>query len=491
MSAVPADQRVPASMTRSLATTPLADVPHGEPIVPIHVMRPESWDALKGSLPPTQAKFAEANGFAGEAGQSVNLPGEAGNIAAILLGCGAADVDYDREMRLGQLSAALTGGYYQLSDMPNDWSERLAAIGWGLGTYRFTRYLKDTPNVPVLALDADVDAGHVRDAVAATELGRDLINTPAGDMGPIALHQAAADLAEKHGAKLSAVIGDDLTEQNYPMIHAVGRAAHEAPRLVELEWGDPSHPRLAIIGKGITFDTGGVNMKSAAGARLMKKDMGGAAHALALSAMIMAARLPIRLHCLLAIAENAVSANAYRPGDVLSSRAGLTVEIDNTDAEGRLVLGDALAKATESDPVLMIDFATLTGAARVALGPQVPPFFTNRPHLHDVVSRHAAVELDPIWPMPLWQPYHALLKSPIADMKNAGGSFAGSVTAALFLERFVDKRPWMHFDVYGWNPASRPSHPSGADIYAVRGLFSWLASGGLNTPMDGPTGDPL
>lgn len=216
----------------------------------------------------------------------------------------------------------------------------------------------------------------------------------------------------------------------------------------------------------------------------MKKDMGGAAHALALASMIMAARLPIRLHCLVAIAENAISAGAYRPGDILQSRAGLTVEIDNTDAEGRLVLGDALAKAAEDEPVLMIDFATLTGAARVALGPQLPPFFTNRDHLHDPVSRHCSKELDPIWPMPLWQPYHAMLRSPIADMKNSGGSFAGSVTAALFLERFVADRPWMHFDVYGWNPTSRAAHPKGADMYAVRGLFSWLASGGLNTPMD-------
>lgn len=471
-------------MTRSPATTRLNDVPDGDTIVPIHALRPETWETLSGTLTAVQAKFAKANGFVAEAGQSVMLPGETGGIAVILLGCGDPATDYDREMRLGQLSSGLTGGYYELSSKPDDWSDRLAAIGWGLGTYRFTRYLKDTPETPVLVLSEDMDAGHVRDTIDATALGRDLINTPAGDMGPIALHQAAETLAEKHGATVSAVIGEDLVAQNYPMIHAVGRAAHEAPRLVELEWGDPSHPRLAIIGKGITFDTGGVNMKSAAGARLMKKDMGGAAHALALSAMIMAARLPVRLHCLLAIAENAVSANAYRPGDILSSRAGLTVEIDNTDAEGRLVLGDALAKATESDPVLMIDFATLTGAARVALGPQLPPFFTNRPHLHDAVSRHASMELDPIWPMPLWQPYHAMLSSPIADMKNAGGSFAGAVTAALFLERFVDKRPWMHFDVYGWNPSTRPAHPKGADIYAIRGLFAWLASGGLNTPMD-------
>lgn len=478
-------------MTRSPATTRLGDVPNEDPIVPIHALRPEGWDGLSRSLPVVQAQFAQANGFAAEAGQSVMLPGESGEIAAVLLGCGAHATDYDREMRLGQLSSSLRGGYYQLMGAPDEWSDRLAAIGWGLGTYRFTRYLKDTPGTPVLVLGEDMDAGHVADAIDATALGRDLINTPASDMGPAALHQAAEALAEKHGATLSAVIGADLITQNYPMIHAVGRAAHEAPRLVEFEWGDPSHPRLAIIGKGITFDTGGVNMKSAAGARLMKKDMGGAAHALALSAMIMAARLPVRLHCLLAIAENAVSDNAYRPGDILSSRAGLTVEIDNTDAEGRLVLGDALVKATESDPVLMIDFATLTGAARVALGPQLPPFFTNRPHLHDAVVRHGAIELDPIWPMPLWQPYNAMLSSPIADMKNAGGSFAGAVTAALFLERFVDNRPWMHFDVYGWNPGARPGHPKGADIYAIRGLFSWLASGGLNTPMDGPTSEPL
>ncbi|WP_298916122.1 M17 family metallopeptidase [uncultured Algimonas sp.] len=473
-------------MTRSPATCRPADVPDGETVVPVHAVRPEGLDAIRAGLTEVQSAFAEANGFAAEPGQIVMLPGETGKVAGVLLGCGPADADHDREIRMGHLASRLTGGHYRLASAPSDWTDRLAAIGWGLGTYRFTRYLKETPDVPVLVLDGDLDARAVRDAVEATALGRDLINTPAGDMGPEALHAAAQDLADAHGATLSAVIGTELLDRNYPMIHAVGRAAHEDPRLVELEWGDPDHPRLAVVGKGITFDTGGVNMKGASGARLMKKDMGGAAHALALSAMIMAARLPIRLHCLLAIAENAVSANAYRPGDILPSRAGLSVEIDNTDAEGRLVLGDALAKATESDPVLMIDFATLTGAARVALGPQLPPFFTNRPHLHDPVSRHCLGERDPVWPMPLWQPYHSMLRSPIADMKNSGGSFAGAVTAALFLEKFADDRPWMHFDVYGWNPTVRPGHPKGADIYAVRGLFAWLASGGLNTPMEQP-----
>ena len=233
-------------------------------------------------------------------------------------------------------------------------------------------------------------------------------------------------------------------------------------------------------GKGITFDTGGVNIKSASGARIMKKDMGGAAHALALSSMIMATGLPVRLHCLIAVAENAISANAYRPGDILSSRAGLTVEIDNTDAEGRLVLGDALCRAAEDEPVLIIDFATLTGAARVALGPTLPPFFSNREAPVASVLEKSAHEHDPIWRMPLWQPYMSMLSSPIADMKNAGGSFAGSVTAALFLERFVKDRPWMHLDVYGWNPSSSAAHPAGGDMFALRGLYSWLKAGGLN-----------
>lgn len=471
-------------MTSSHATILLSDVPNGDPITPIYIVRPDDWAEVKAGLEDKQVRFAEANGFQAEANQSALLPDDDGALAAVLMGCGLKDTDQDLEMRAGKLAASLTGGYYRFAKLPSDWSARLASIGWGLGAYRFTRYLQDTPETAWLVLSERVDAAQVQTAIKASSLGRDLINTPAGDMGPVALHQAAVDLAEAHDATVSAVVGETLLEENYPMIHAVGRAAHEPPRLVELEWGDPSHPRLAVIGKGITFDTGGLNIKGASGARLMKKDMGGAAHALALASMIMEARLPVRLHCLLAIAENAISAGAYRPGDILSSRAGLTVEIDNTDAEGRLVLGDALAKAAEADPVLMIDFATLTGAARVALGPQLPPFFTNRPHLHEPISRHGMTERDPVWPMPLWQPYHALLRSPIADMKNAGGSFAGSVTAALFLERFVSHRPWMHFDVYGWNPTARPGHPKGGDMYAVRALFSWLASGGLNTPME-------
>jgi len=322
---------------------------------------------------------------------------------------------------------------------------------------------------------------HPKSALEGAVLGRDLINTPSNDMGPAALGKAAQDLAEKFGASVTVTEGQALLDNNFPMIHAVGRAAHEAPRLVEFEWGDPSHPRLAIIGKGITFDTGGVNIKSASSARLMKKDMGGAAHTLALAHMIMANNLPLRLHVLVAIAENAVSAGAYRPGDILQSRIGKTVEIDNTDAEGRLVLGDALTKASEDNPALMIDFATLTGAARVALGPTLPPFFCNRDEFVAPVLAHCAQVKDPVWQMPLWDPYFKMLSSPIADMKNAGGGFAGSVTAALFLKQFVNNAPWMHFDVYGWNPSSKSAHPAGGEVFAIRGLYAWLKSGALNS----------
>ncbi len=455
------------------------DLPSEVVPVLIDVVTPGSWTRYASSLTQAQQVFAGERKFTGEGGQRLRLPEADGRVKRVLMGLG--DDATVAEMRLGSLSAALPTGYYSFGQMPAQVSPRLAAIGWGLGTYRFDRYLSEKSDPAVLVLDDAATETEIMSSVAATALCRDLINTPASDMGPVALEQAARELAKQYDANVSAVVGEDLLEQNYPMIHAVGRAAHEAPRLVEIEWGDPSHPRLAVIGKGITFDTGGVNMKSASGARIMKKDMGGAAHALALSHMIMANKLPIRLHCLLAIAENAVSSNAYRPGDILDSRIGLTVEIDNTDAEGRLVLGDALTKATEDSPAFMIDFATLTGAARVALGPHLPPMFCNRSAPIEAVSSHGMAQLDPVWNLPLWQPYNSMLNSPIASLKNSGGGFAGSVTAALFLERFVKNTPWMHFDTYGWNPTARPAHPKGGDMYGVRAVYAWLKSGGLNT----------
>ncbi len=454
------------------------DLPSEAVPVIIDVLTSAEWERYAESLTQAQRVFAGERRFKADGGQRLRLPEADGRVKRVLFGLG--DEDAVGEMRLGSLGSALPEGYYRFGRLPKDVDARLAAIGWGLGAYRFDRYLSEKSEPPILVLNDDAAQTEIISSVAATALCRDLINTPAGDMGPEALEKAARELAQQFDADVSSVVGEDLLEQNYPMIHAVGRAAHEPPRLVEIEWGDPEHPRLAIIGKGITFDTGGVNMKSATGARLMKKDMGGAAHALALSHMIMANNLPIRLHCLLAIAENAVSANAYRPGDILESRIGLTVEIDNTDAEGRLVLGDALTKAAEHDPVFMIDFATLTGAARVALGPHLPPMFCNRAAPIEAVSQQGLSQLDPVWNMPLWQPYNSMLSSPIASLKNAGGGFAGSVTAALFLERFVKDTPWMHFDTYGWNPSARPAHPKGGDMYGVRAVYAWLKAGGLN-----------
>ena len=449
--------------------------------IPIVICRPDSWDAISQSLSDAQRTFAAARGFEGEAGQKIRLPDASGEISLVLFGAGKKAGDVLGPIRLGQLASFLAGeGLYEIQDMPEDWTQVQAAVGWGMGSYKFDRYLDKDYRSARLVLNEEQRPSETEALVSAIHFGRDLINTPASDMGPKGLHKAAKNLAKTYGGKIEAVVGKDLLKENYPMIHAVGRAAHESPRLVELHWGDDDHPRLALIGKGITFDTGGVNMKSAAGARIMKKDMGGAAHAMALAAMIMATNLPVRLHLLLPIAENAVSANAYRPGDVLSSRKGLTVEIDNTDAEGRLVLGDALTKASEFDPVLMIDFATLTGAARVALGPTLPPFFSNREAPVEGLLNMAEREHDPIWRMPLWQPYNSMLNSPIADMKNAGGGFAGAVTAALFLERFIGDGPWMHLDVYGWNPTSSPAHPAGGDMFALRAIYHWLRGGGLN-----------
>ncbi len=458
-----------------------ASLGDAEVIIPLYVCRPDDWDEVKSGLSAAQQSFADIHQFTGKAGQRLRLPDTGGALSCVLFGAGHFMDDELGAIRLGGLSAILPEGLYHLAKKPDDWTPALAAVGWGLGCYKFEHYLSDNTRYGQLVVDETYRPAEGQNLVRAVHLGRDLVNTPAGDMGPEALHGAMTVMAETYEADISATIGEDLLTENYPMIHAVGRAAHQQPRLVEMQWGDPSHPRLAVIGKGITFDTGGLNIKGASGARIMKKDMGGAAHALALAEMIMANNLPIRLHVLLAIAENAISANAYRPGDILRSREGLTVEIDNTDAEGRLVLGDALTKAAESEPVLMIDFATLTGAARVALGPTLPPFYCNRLTPIDSVKQQADRQRDPIWHMPLWRPYNSMLHSPIADMKNSGGGFAGSVTAALFLERFVKQRPWMHLDVYAWNPSSSAGHPKGGDMFALRAIYHWLKAGGLNT----------
>lgn len=455
-------------------------MPTGEAVTPIYICRPDHTDTVLGRLTDTQIKYINAQKFTGEAGQTVMAPDANGAIAAILFGAGNNDDTYSNSpILVGALSAKLTSGYYEVVHKPDNWTHELIAVFWGLGVYKFGKYLQTQPESPTLIFASGAIVKESANIVTALHRGRDLINTPPNDMGPVALQKNAQDVADLHGAQLKSIIGDDLIEQNYPMIHAVGRAAAEAPRLVEMSWGEENDPKLTLVGKGITFDSGGLDIKSAAGMRIMKKDMGGAAHALALGEMIMAAKLPIRLTVYLAIAENAISANAFRPSDVLLSRQGLSIEVDNTDAEGRLVLGDALTKATEAKPDLIIDFATLTGAARVALGPTLPPFFSNRDAPVDALLKSGMDQVDPFWQMPLWQPYISLLSSPLADMKNAGGSFAGAVTAALFLQKFVGDTPWMHFDVYGWNPNDAPSKPKGGEIMTVRAIYQWLKAGGL------------
>jgi len=457
------------------------DLAAGQTIIPIHICRPGGAASVLTRLSPAQQTYAKAHKFTGSSGQAVLVPSETGDVAAVLFGAGAVSDGYsDSALQAGALAQKLSVGYYEITSAPEDWDRALLATAWGLGAYKFGRYLKNKHTPPTLVLSEDMRPDETASMVKAVSRGRDLINTPGGDMGPKALHHAAKKLSKSHDAKFKAIVGSDLLDENYPMIHAVGRAACQKPRLLEIIWGDESNPSLSLVGKGITFDTGGLNIKSAAGARIMKKDMGGAAHALALAEMIMATKLPVHLHVFLAVAENAISGNSYRPGDVLSSRKGLTVEIDNTDAEGRLVLGDALTRASEDNPDLIIDFATLTGAARVALGPTLPPYFSNRDDVVAGVLKSGTDNLDPLWQMPLWAPYMNLLSSPIADMKNSGSSFAGCVTAAVFLEKFIGAdQPWMHFDVYGWNPTSSPAHPKGGEIFAVRGLYHWLKNGGL------------
>lgn len=456
-----------------------SDPEDSKAVTPIHICLSDEVDSLFARMDEFHASMARALGFKGKANQLVKIPGKTGNIELVLFGAGSNPRDEAGPVRTGKLASLIGQGHYHIASYPKAWNGDLMAIGWGLGAYKFNRYLRDKKEKPSLDLSGFENAAEIESIVEGITLGRDLINTPSNDMGPIALEDAGRALASRHGANVRVTEGQALLDNNFPMIHAVGRAAHEEPRLVEIEWGNPDHPRLAIVGKGITFDTGGVNIKSASSARLMKKDMGGAAHAIALAHLIMANELPVRLHVLLAIAENAVSAGAYRPGDILQSRIGKTVEIDNTDAEGRLVLGDALTRASEDKPKLIIDFATLTGAARVALGPRMPPFFCNtEAHVAPVLS-HCSEANDPVWQMPLWDPYFKMLSSPIADMKNAGGGFAGSVTAALFLKQFVVDADWMHFDVYGWNPTSAPGHPAGGEIFAVRGLYNWLKTGPL------------
>jgi leucyl aminopeptidase len=374
----------------------------------------------------------------------------------------------------GRLPGLLPSGTYRFANDPHD--ARLGALAFALGAYRFTRYRKAEDKDITLALPSGVDGDDLTRIVDGVTLARDLINTPANDMGPAELEAAARALAEKHGGTFSAVVGDDLLKQNFPLIHAVGRAADRAPRLIDMQWGDATAPKVTFIGKGVCFDTGGLDLKPSSAMLIMKKDMGGAAATLALAHMIMDRKLPVRLRVLIPAVENAVAGGAFRPLDVYRSRKGLTVEIGNTDAEGRLVLADALALADEEGPDLLVDMGTLTGAARVALGPDLPPFYTDDEALAAELAAHAAAENDPLWRLPLWRPYDAMLDSKVADVNNvSSGSFAGSLTCALFLNRFVEAaKSWLHLDVYAWTPSAKSARPEGGECQAARALYALL-----------------
>lgn len=444
-----------------------------QPARAIHLVDAQSFEGWLASRSQAHRTLIEALRFKGNADSVAILPGEKPDEWSVAVGVKA--IGALSPWCLAKTAEVLPGGTYRLAKACPD----RAPLGWMLAQHVFDRYRSDEhlvgPRVLLTEEPAQIDA--IVAEAEAVALVRDLVNTPAADMGPAQLEATAHDLAKRHGATLAVTRGHDL-ETGYPMIHAVGMAAAKAhaPRLIELEWGHPQHPRVAIIGKGVTFDSGGLDIKPASGMRLMKKDMGGAAHALALAGLVMRACLPIRLHLLVPAVENAIAGNAFRPGDVLTSRKGLTVEIANTDAEGRLVLADALTKAVESDPVLVIDLATLTGAARVALGPDLPAAFANDDALAESVLKAGTDHHDPLWRMPLHAGYDDMLKSDIADLNNApDGGFAGAVTAALFLQKFIpDGTPWLHLDTFAWRPAAKPGRPKGGEALGLLAVWAML-----------------
>ncbi len=455
-------------MTRFAA--PTADA------IPIWFVAAGDWEAVKVSIGAAAAAFAERCGFKPKAGRLQLVSGADGQIAAALFGVDEADAPGRDPLLAGKLATGLPAGVYRFANPPADGG--LAALGFLLGLYRYDRFKAAAADRPALVAPEGVDAARIERTAAAVAFGRDLVNAPANLLGPDALEAAVVTLAEDFGARVTVTRGEDLLESNFPLVHAVGRAAAEPARIVDFVWGRADAPKVTLVGKGVTFDSGGLDIKPASGMELMKKDMGGAATALTLARLVMEQKLDVRLRVVLPIVENAIAGAAMRPGDVIVSRKGLAVEIGNTDAEGRLILADALALADEDAPDLMIDFATLTGAARVALGPDLPPFYTDDDGLAASIAEAAARARDPLWRMPLWRAYDAMIDGTIGDVSNSGtgAGMAGSITAALFLRRFVEKaKAWVHFDIYAWNPKPRAHGPAGGEIQAARALFDLLS----------------
>jgi leucyl aminopeptidase len=436
--------------------------------LPLYCVERTGFDDWRRLQVPALGSWIDAQTFTGASGSLLLLPGEDG-LAGAVLGIGDRNDPYS----YAHAPFALPPGDWKLATELDAEALRALHLGWGLGSYRFARY--KAPLRAPARLVAEPDA-ETTDTLAASLQVRDLVNTPAEHMGPDQLEQVCCELAELHGAKIDVISGDDLLAHNLPAIHAVGRASHRAPRLIALHWGDANAPHLAVVGKGVCFDTGGLDIKPADGMRNMKKDMGGAAHAIALAGLIMARKLPVRLTLLVPAVENAIGPQSYRPGDVLATRLGVSVEIDNTDAEGRVVLCDALAFAAEQKPALLVDFATLTGAARIALGPDLPALYSNDEAVATEWMDASNAQRDPLWRMPLWRPYLRYLVSSIADIANGGPSkMAGSITAALYLERFVPTtQPWVHVDVYAWNDTDRPGKPAGGEAQGLRAAWAML-----------------
>lgn len=438
------------------------------------------WTAANGTLdkvlkkiPASGRTWIKATGWNAEAGSVALLPGKDGALAGAVLGLGGEADPGRRAMLAGVLPRALPAGNYHFESEPEN--PELTSLAWAMGCYRFDRYKNGDDQKPRrLVLPKGVDAARLGNTSDAVMLGRDLINIPANDFGPAELEIAARDLAKKHGAKIRVITGDALLKQNFPLIHAVGRASTRAPRLIDMTFGPARAPKVTLVGKGVCYDTGGLSIKPTAGMVLMKKDMGGAAAVLSLASMIMSAKLKVRLRVLVPAVENSIAGNAYRPGDVLPSRNGMSVEIGNTDAEGRLVLADALTLASEEKPDVLLTMATLTGAARVALGPDLPPFYcTDETFAAETLAHGAAID-DPLWRMPFWEPYDQLLAARTGAVNHISqGAFAGSVTAAMFLKRFVsDADLYAHFDIYGWVSKDKPARPEGGEPQGARALFA-------------------
>lgn len=442
-------------------------------LIPVRKAEFDGWAAAQ---PAHVRVWAQANGFQADSGQVCPVPAVDGSLALVLLG----QPDEDDAWAFAALPAKLPAGTYRVAGPLSGRAASWAALAWQLATYCFGRYKSRAERSwPKLVWPDAADRGWVERTYDATCLVRDLINTPAADLGPAELAGAAEALAAKFGAAVRVIVGDGLLSENYPAIHAVGRAAaaHRQPRLIDLTWGDETAPRLTLVGKGVCFDSGGLDLKTSSTMKLMKKDMGGAAHVLGLASMVMAAGLPVRLRVLIPAVENAVSGDAMRPLDVLATRKGVTVEIGNTDAEGRLVLADALCEASRDKPELLIDMATLTGAARTALGVELPALFTNDDALAADLALAAEVQADPMWRLPLYKPYRRMLDSKVADLNNVSdGPYAGAITAALFLQEFVGPGiAWAHFDIMAWNPAARPGRPDGGEAMALRSVYAVIA----------------